>query len=45
LHELVISRGRTGYIALYSLAPEQDAVLILALRHQRESGFTRQDED
>jgi len=45
LQELVISRGRTGYLALYSLAPEQDAVLILALRHQRESGFTRQDED
>lgn len=39
LHELVISRGKTGYIALYSYEVEHDAVLILAIRHQRESGF------
>lgn len=45
LHELVISRGRTGYIALYSFEPSQDAVLLLALRHQREVGFSRQDGD
>lgn len=37
--ELVISRGRTGYIALYSFEVEQDAVLILAIRHQREAGY------
>lgn len=40
LHELVISRGKTGYIALYSYEVEHDTVLILAIRHQRESGFT-----
>lgn len=45
LHELVISRGRTGYVALYSLEQDQDAVLILAIRHQREAGFCGQDED
>ena len=39
LRELVISRGITGYIALYSYEAKQDTVLILAIRHQRESGF------
>ena len=45
MHELVISRGRTGYVALYSFEPVQDAVLILAIRHQREAGFWGQGED
>jgi plasmid stabilization system protein ParE len=39
LRELVISRGRTGYVALYSHEPSEDVVLILGLRHQREAGF------
>ena len=39
LRELVISRGRTGYLALYSFEQDQDAVLILAIRHQREAGY------
>jgi len=39
IRELVISRGKTGYIALYSYEVELDTVLILAIRHQRESGF------
>lgn len=39
LRELVVSRGRTGYLALYSFEEEQDAVLILAIRHQREAGY------
>jgi plasmid stabilization system protein ParE len=41
LRELIISRGRTGYVALYSYEAEHDAVLILAVRHQREAGFTQ----
>ena len=41
LRELVISRGQSGYIALYSYEPAEDMVLILALRHQREAGYTR----
>ncbi|MBP5987843.1 MAG: type II toxin-antitoxin system RelE/ParE family toxin [Azonexus sp.] len=45
MHELVISRGRTGYVALYSFEPGPDAVLILAIRHQREAGFWGLDED
>jgi len=39
LRELVISRGQTGYVALYSYQPSRDRVLVHALRHQREVGF------
>lgn len=39
LRELVVSCGRTGYVALYSHEPAHDAVLILAVRHQREAGY------
>lgn len=45
LRELVISRGRTGYVALYSFEENHDAVLILAIRHQREAGYWVQDGD
>ena len=45
LRELVISRGRTGYVALYSPEEDQDAALILAIRHQREAGYLGQEED
>lgn len=44
LRELVISRGRTGYVALYSVEDGQDAVLVLAIRHQREAGYRGQGE-
>jgi plasmid stabilization system protein ParE len=37
--ELVISRGRTGYLALYRFLPHIDRILVLGLRHQRESGY------
>lgn len=37
--ELIISRGRTGYVALYTYEEASDIVLILAIRHQRESGY------
>ena len=39
MRELVISRGHSGYIALYRYLPAQDAENILAIRHQREAGF------
>ncbi len=39
--ELIISRGRTGYVALYSFEAEDDAVLILSVRHQREVGYSQ----
>jgi plasmid stabilization system protein ParE len=34
--ELVIYRGRTGYLAQYSFGLDKDEVVILAIRHQRE---------
>ena len=39
LRELLISRGRTGYIALYRYNPATDVVLVLRIRHQRELNF------
>ena len=39
LHELVISKGKAGYIALYKYDPHQDVILLLSIKHQRESGF------
>jgi plasmid stabilization system protein ParE len=39
VRELVISRGRTGYLALYSYDAEADVVVVLSIRHQRESGY------
>jgi plasmid stabilization system protein ParE len=39
LRELVISRGRTGYLALYEVVEPEDLILVLALRHQREAGY------
>lgn len=39
LRELVISRGKSGYLALYSYEREHDTVLVLAIRHQREAGY------
>jgi len=37
--ELVISRGRTGYVALYSYDERDDTVVVHAIRHQREAGY------
>ena len=39
MRELIISRGRTGYLALYSYEEEHDTALVLAIRHQREAGY------
>jgi plasmid stabilization system protein ParE len=40
LRELLISYGKSGYVALYSYEQSQDAVLVLAIRHQREAGYS-----
>ena len=37
--ELILSRGRYGYIAKYRWLPAEDVVLTLAVRHQREAGY------
>jgi len=39
LRELVISHGRTGYVALYEHSPGEGIVRIVAVRHQREAGY------
>ncbi|WP_245898185.1 type II toxin-antitoxin system RelE/ParE family toxin [Phreatobacter cathodiphilus] len=39
LRELVIPFGAAGYVALYRHEPDEDRVLILAFRHQREAGY------
>jgi len=39
LQELVISRGKSGYLALYSYEANQDVVLVLSIRHQRDVGY------
>jgi plasmid stabilization system protein ParE len=38
--ELVLSRGRYGYVAKYRWLPKDEVVLILAVRHQLEAGYT-----
>ena len=39
LRELVIPFGDAGYVALYRHEPADDAVYVLAFRHQREAGY------
>lgn len=39
LRELVISRGRSGYVALYRVDVLRDRIVVLAIRHQREDAF------
>ncbi len=41
LRELVIGRRARGYIALYRYVAELDAVFVLAIRGQKEAGYTR----
>jgi plasmid stabilization system protein ParE len=43
LYELVISRGHSGYVALYAVQRMNDAVLILSIRHQREAGYSSEE--
>lgn len=38
LRELVIPFGDSGYVALYRHEPADDAVYVLAFRHQKEAG-------
>lgn len=40
IRELVISRGKLGYVALYSFDETKNTVLICTIRHQKESGIT-----
>ncbi len=40
LRELLISYGKSGYVALYSYERKEDVVWVLAIRHQREAGYS-----
>jgi plasmid stabilization system protein ParE len=37
--ELILSRGKFGYVAKYRWVPTEDVVLILAVRHQLDAGY------
>ncbi|WKN24560.1 type II toxin-antitoxin system RelE/ParE family toxin [Azotobacter vinelandii] len=39
LRELVIAFGDSGYVALYHYEPVDDAVYVLAFRHQKEMDY------
>jgi plasmid stabilization system protein ParE len=41
LRELVIGRRARGYAALYRYVPEIGTVFVLAIRGQKEAGYTR----
>jgi addiction module RelE/StbE family toxin len=41
LRELVISHGKSGYVALYEHADAENMVRVVAIRHQREAGYRR----
>ena len=40
LRELVIGRRSRGYVALYRYVAELDTVFVLAIRGQKEAGYT-----
>ena len=45
MRELMVSRGRSGYVVMYSIEhAAEDVVLLLAIRHQRECGYSRESE-
>ncbi|MGH8579450.1 MAG: type II toxin-antitoxin system RelE/ParE family toxin, partial [Gammaproteobacteria bacterium] len=39
--ELVIGRSARGYVALYRYIEQIDTVFVLAIRSQREAGYSR----
>ena len=41
LRELAIPFGHYGYMALYTFTPTTDTVTVLAVRHQRQVGYDR----
>ncbi len=43
LRELVLHRGKSGYIVKYRYLPERAAVRVLRIRHQRQTGYTERE--
>ena len=42
LRELVIARGKSGYVALYDYDVANDSAIVQTIRQQREQGFEHQ---
>ncbi|MBW8810323.1 MAG: type II toxin-antitoxin system RelE/ParE family toxin, partial [Lysobacter sp.] len=40
LRELIVGRDARGYVALYRYLSEFDTVFVIAIRAQREAGYT-----
>jgi plasmid stabilization system protein ParE len=40
IRELIISRAKSGYVAMYSFDERKNTILICSIRHQKESGIT-----
>lgn len=43
LRELILHRGKSGYLVKYRYLPYLEAVRVLRIRHQRQSGYTERD--
>lgn len=41
--ELIIQRGRSGYLARYRVVEGGNILRVLRIRHQRESGYTEDE--
>jgi plasmid stabilization system protein ParE len=39
LRELIIAFGESGFVALYRYIASDDAIYVLAFRHQKEAGY------
>lgn len=39
LRELIISHGKSGYVALYEYSAAEQRIRVVAIRHQREAGY------
>jgi addiction module RelE/StbE family toxin len=39
IRELIISYGKSGYVALYRFVPTLDQIRVLAIRHQQELDY------
>lgn len=39
LRELLVPFGDSGYVALYRYEPDDNALYVLAFRHQKEAGY------
>ena len=43
LRELILHRGKSGYLVKYRYLSHLEAVRVLRIRHQRQTGYTERD--